>query len=161
MRHILGTQWSRREIGTKDWSGILELTPGDFATMPPFHNYANLYGKFYVENIFLSIQTRMDKKYPEKCSFDNKLNFVKKKKDFFLQNFCDFWVFLKFRSILAKFETAAWFVNIFWTFLIPIVPLGLLCIEMGNLDDKTPCVELDTGNKTLHQPRSRFGLNFL
>ena len=44
--------------------------------MPPFHNYATFYGKFWVKNIFSRMQIlRMEKKYPEKCFFDIKLHF--------------------------------------------------------------------------------------
>ena len=43
--------------------------------MPPFHNYDTFYGKLWVKNIFSRMQIlRMEKKYPEKCSFDIKLH---------------------------------------------------------------------------------------
>ena len=108
--------------------------------MPPFHNYATFYGKFWVKNIFSRMQiSGMEKKYPEKCFFDIKLHFLRKKK-FFLQNFCDFWVFLKFRSMVAKSETGTWFFRIFRTFWHLYWPWVSVRIEMGNLEAKTPCV---------------------
>ena len=62
------------------------------------------------------------------------------KKKFFLQNFCDFWVFLKFRSMVAKSETGTWFFRIFRTFWHLYWPWVCVRIEMGNLEAKTPCV---------------------
>ena len=66
--------------------------------------------------------------------------FFYEKKNFFLQNFCDFWVFLKFRSMVAKSETGTWFFRIFRTFWHLYWPWVCVRIEMGNLLAKTPCV---------------------
>ena len=65
---------------------------------------------------------------------------VYKKKNFFLQNFSDFWVFLKFRSMVAKSETGTWFFRIFRTFWHLYWPWVCIHMEMGNLEAKTPCV---------------------
>ena len=66
-------------------------TISDFATMPPFHNYATFYGKFWVKNIFSRMQiSGMEKTYPEKCFFDIKLHFFTKKKLFFYKIFVIF-----------------------------------------------------------------------
>ena len=67
-------------------------------------------------------------------------NWISPKKNFLGQNFSDFWLFLKFKSMVAKFETGIWFVNIFWTFWHLYWPWVCVCIEMGNLEAKTPCV---------------------
>ena len=64
------------------------------------------------------------------------------KKKFFLQNFSDFWLFLKFRSMDAKSETGTRFFRIFWTIWHLYWPWVCIRIEMGNLEAKTPCVWL-------------------
>ena len=44
--------------------------------------------------------------------------------------------------MVAKSEIGAWFFRIFWTFWHPYRPWICLCIEMGNSEAKTPCVQL-------------------
>ena len=85
----------------------------------------------------------MDKKYPGKCSFGIRWNFIEK------NNF--------FGKIFVIFEffsnSEAWLKNdlymIFQYFLDFLTP-NCVCIEMGNLEAKTPCVEWLQGKITLH-----------
>ena len=108
--------------------------------MPPFHNYATFYGKIQVKNIFSRMQiSGMEKSILKSVSLISNCIFFMKK-IFFLQNFCDFWVFLKFRSKVAKSETGTWFFRIFQTFWHLHWPWVCVRIEMGNLEAKTPCV---------------------
>ena len=109
--------------------------------MPPFHNYATFYGKFWVKNIFSRMQLlRKEKSVLRSVPLISNCIFFEKKNSFFLQNFRDFWVFLKFRSIVAKSETCKWFFRIFRTFWHLYWPLVCVRIEMGNLLAKTPYV---------------------
>ena len=88
--------------------------------------------------------------------------FFSKKIFFFLQNFRDFWVFLKFRSMVAKSENGKWFFrrHLYWPWV---------CIrrEMENLFAKTPCVlsdSIDEGGMDFRAANSfvnRGDLNFV
>ena len=116
-----------------DQSQILQPCP-HFIIMLPFMV------KFRSKIYFLECKYQGWKKSILKSvSLISNCNFYEKK-IFFLQNFCDFWVFLKFRSKVAKSETGTWFFRIFRTFWHLYWPWVCVRIEMGNLEAKTPCV---------------------
>ena len=97
--------------------------------MPPFHNYATFYGKFLVKNIFSSIETsRMDKKYPEKFSFGNKLNFIEKK-NFFGKIFVIFDFFSNSKAWLQNLRLVHDFSIIFALFDTYIGPGSALVLK--------------------------------
>ena len=57
---------------------------------------------FRPKNIFYKTNIEDGQRVPWNCSFDFELHFLQ---NFFLQNWCDFWGFLKFTCLVPKSET--------------------------------------------------------